>query len=148
LHDAGNKLAKALPKLAKAATSDQLRAGFEEHLEQTRGHAARLEEIFEALGEKPTGKKCAGVAGLVKEGEEIMDEDFSPEVIDAALISAAQRIERYENAAYGASVLGRNCSANQKPTPCSIEKTLDKERKPIRNPRNFPKRSTSKSKNL
>ena len=65
LYDAENKLVKALPKLAKASSSDKLRAGFEEHLEQTRGHVERLEEIFEALGEKPTGKKCAGMAGPV-----------------------------------------------------------------------------------
>ncbi len=69
LYDAENKLVKALPKLAKAAHADQLRSAFEEHLEQTRGHAARLEEIFEALGEKPTGKKCLGMAGLLKEGK-------------------------------------------------------------------------------
>src|SRR5580693_2014037 len=67
LFDAENKLVKALPKLAKAASSEKLRTGFEEHLEQTRGHVERLEEIFEALGEKPAGKKCAGMAGLVKE---------------------------------------------------------------------------------
>jgi ferritin-like metal-binding protein YciE len=127
LYDAESKLVKALPKLAKAASSDQLRSGFEEHLEQTRGHVARLEEIFDALGEKPTGKKCAGMAGLVKEGEEIMDEDFSPEVMDAALISAAQRVEHYEIAAYGcvsswAQLLGES-EAN-----ALLEKTLEEEK--------------------
>src|SRR6202048_4065825 len=91
LYDAENRLVKALPKLAKAATSQKLRSGFEEHLEQTRGHVDRLEEIFDALDEKPTGKKCAGMAGLVKEGKEIMDEDFSAGGMDAALISPAQR---------------------------------------------------------
>src|ERR1700738_1266352 len=127
LYDAENKLVKALPKLAKAANSDQLRAGFEEHLEQTRGHVERLEEIFEGLDEKPTGKKCAGMAGLVKEGEEIMDEDFSAEVMDAALISAAQRVEHYEIAAYGcasawAQLLGES-EAN-----ALLEKTLEEEK--------------------
>jgi ferritin-like metal-binding protein YciE len=127
LYDAENKLVKALPKLAKAAGSDKLRAGFEEHLEQTRGHVERLEEIFEALDEKPTGKKCAGMAGLVKEGEEIMDEDFSAEVMDAALISAAQRVEHYEIAAYGcvsawAQLLGES-EAN-----ALLEKTLEEEK--------------------
>jgi ferritin-like metal-binding protein YciE len=127
LYDAENKLVKALPKLAKAASSDQLRSRFEEHLEQTQGHVARLEEIFDALGEKPTGKKCAGMAGLVKEGEEIMDEDFSPEVMDAALISAAQRVEHYEIAAYGcvsswAQLLGES-EAN-----ALLEKTLEEEK--------------------
>ena len=127
LYDAENKLVKALPKLAKAANSDKLRSGFEEHLEQTRGHVERLEEIFEALGEKPTGKKCAGMAGLVKEGEEIMDDDFSEEVMDAALISAAQRVEHYEIAAYGcvsawAELLGES-EAN-----ALLEKTLGEEK--------------------
>ena len=127
LYDAENKLVKALPKLAKAASSDKLRAGFEEHLDQTRGHVGRLEEIFEALDEKPTGKKCAGMAGLVKEGEEIMDEDFSAEVMDAALISAAQRVEHYEIAAYGcvsawAQLLGES-EAN-----ALLEKTLEEEK--------------------
>jgi ferritin-like metal-binding protein YciE len=127
LYDAESKLVKALPKLAKAASSDQLRSGFEEHLEQTRGHVARIEEIFDALGEKPTGKKCAGMAGLVKEGEEIMDEDFSPEVTDAALISAAQRVEHYEIAAYvcvssWAQLLGES-EAN-----ALLEKTLEEEK--------------------
>jgi ferritin-like metal-binding protein YciE len=127
LYDAENKLVKALPKLAKAANSDKLRSGFEEHLEQTRGHVERLEEVFEAFGEKPTGKKCAGMAGLVKEGEEIMDDDFSEEVMDAALISAAQRVEHYEIAAYGcvsawAELLGES-EAN-----ALLEKTLGEEK--------------------
>lgn len=127
LYDAENKLVKALPKLAKAANSDKLRSGFEEHLEQTRGHVERLEEIFEALGEKPTGNKCAGMAGLVKEGEEIMDEDFSEQAMDAALISAAQRVEHYEIAAYGcvsawAELLGES-EAN-----ALLEKTLEEEK--------------------
>jgi ferritin-like metal-binding protein YciE len=127
LYDAENRLLKALPKLAKAARSDKLRAGFEEHLEQTRGHVGRLEEIFEALNGKPSGKKCAGMAGLVKEGEEIMDEDFSAEVMDAALISAAQRVEHYEIAAYGcvsawARLLGES-EAN-----ALLEKTLEEEK--------------------
>jgi ferritin-like metal-binding protein YciE len=127
LYDAENRLIKALPKLAKAASSDKLRAGFEEHLEQTRGHVDRLEEIFEALGEKASGKKCVGMTGLVKEGEEIMDEDFSAEVMDAALISAAQRVEHYEIAAYGcvgtwAELLGESDAA------ALLEKTLEEEK--------------------
>src|ERR1700733_13383026 len=95
LYNAENQLVKALPKMAKKASSEQLRSGFEEHLDQTKGHVSRLEEIFEALGQKPSGKKCSGMAGLVKEGEEMMEEDFSQEVMDAALISAAQRVEHY-----------------------------------------------------
>ena len=83
IYDAENRLVKTLPKLAKASTSDELRSGFEAHLEQTRGHVERLEEIFEGLGEKPSGKKCNAMTGLIKEGEEMMDEDFEGEVMDA-----------------------------------------------------------------
>ena len=101
LYSAEKQLTKALPKMAKAASSPDLREGFEEHLEQTKGHVERLEQIFEMLDERPGGKKCLGMEGLVKEGAEIMGEDFSDEVMDAALISAAQRVEHYEIAAYG-----------------------------------------------
>jgi ferritin-like metal-binding protein YciE len=100
LYSAENQLIKALPKMAKAATSDDLRAGFEEHLEQTKEHARRIEEICTELGEKPTGKKCAGMEGLIEEGKEMMGE-FEDDVLDAAVISAAQRVEHYEIAAYG-----------------------------------------------
>ena len=113
LYNAENQLVKALPKMAKAASSEQLRQGFEEHLEQTRGHVARLEKIFESLDESPKGKKCMGMEGLVKEGSEVMDEDFEGALLDAALIGAAQRVEHYEIAAYGtvsefAKLLGEN----------------------------------------
>ena len=93
LYNAENQLVKALPKMAKAASSDEVRQGFEEHLEQTRGHVQRLEQIFEALGENPKGKKCAGMEGLVKEGSEVMEEDFEGALMDAALIGAARRVE-------------------------------------------------------
>jgi ferritin-like metal-binding protein YciE len=111
IYDAEKQLIKALPKMAEAATSEDLRSGFEEHLEQTKGHAERLEQIFSELGEKPTGKKCKGMQGLVSEGSEMIDEDFEGDVKDAGLISAAQRVEHYEIAAYGtvrtyASILG------------------------------------------
>ena len=101
IYNAETQMVKALPKMAKAATSEELRSGFEEHLEQTRGHVQRLEQIFEALDEKPTGKKCAGMEGLVKEGSEMIGDDFEGEVKDAGLIGAAQRVEHYEIAAYG-----------------------------------------------
>jgi len=101
LYNAENQLVKALPKMAKAASSDELRQGFEEHLEQTRGHVQRLEEIFQALGESPKGKKCKGMEGLVEEGSEVMKEDFDGALMDAAIIGAAQRVEHYEIAAYG-----------------------------------------------
>jgi ferritin-like metal-binding protein YciE len=137
IYNAESQLVKALPKMAKASTSDELRSGFESHLEQTRGHVQRLEEIFDALDEKPTGKKCAGMQGLVKEGEGIMDEDFQGEVMDAALISAAQRVEHYEIAAYGcvrswAELLG--------------ERLWKRKRRPIRSSPSFPRKSMLKQK--
>jgi ferritin-like metal-binding protein YciE len=101
LYSAENQLIKAIPKMAEASTSPDLRAGFEEHLGQTRGHVARLEKIFKALGESPTGKKCKGMEGLIKEGGEMIEEDPGPEELDAGLISAAQRVEHYEMAGYG-----------------------------------------------
>jgi ferritin-like metal-binding protein YciE len=113
IYSAETQLVKALPKMAKAAASDELRSGFEEHLEQTKGHVARLEQIFQALEEKPTGKKCMGMEGLIKEGGEAAEEDYEDDAKDAALIGAAQRVEHYEIAAYGtvramAEQLGEN----------------------------------------
>lgn len=102
LFSAETQLLKALPKMAKAASSDKLRAGFEKHLEQTKGQAQRLEEIFESLNENPKGKKCAAMEGLVKEGSEVMEEGYEDAVLDTALIGAARRVEHYEIAAYGA----------------------------------------------
>src|SRR5437868_3887022 len=93
LYSAENQLIKALPKMAKAASSDELRDAFEEHLEQTKEQAQRLEQIFEQMDENPKGKKCVGMEGLVKEGQEMMGEDFEDAVMDAALIGAAQRVE-------------------------------------------------------
>ena len=102
LFSAENQLVKALPKMAKAASSDELRAGFEEHLEQTKGQVQRLEEIFESLDESPKGKKCVAMEGLIKGGSEMMEEDFEDAVLDVGLIGAARRVEHYEIAAYGA----------------------------------------------
>jgi len=101
LYNAESQLVKALPKMAKSASWDQLRQGFEEHLEQTKEHVQRLEKIFQELEETPKGKKCMGMEGLVKEGSEVMEKDFEDAVMDAALIGAAQRVEHYEIAAYG-----------------------------------------------
>src|SRR5262249_49020260 len=101
LYSAENQLVKTLPKMAKASSSEDLRAGFEEPLEQTKGHVSRLEEIFKALGESPKGKKCKGMEGLIKEGAEMIGEGPEPEELDAGLISAAQRVEHYEIAGYG-----------------------------------------------
>jgi len=101
LYNAEQQLVKALPKMAKAATSPDLAQGFEEHLEQTKGHVNRLEEIFKKLEEKTTGKKCKAMEGLIKEGAETIEEDASDAAKDAMLIAAAQRVEHYEIAGYG-----------------------------------------------
>jgi ferritin-like metal-binding protein YciE len=101
LYSAEKQIIKALPKMQKAANSDQLKAAFAEHLEQTKGHVARLEQIFQTLGEKPTGKTCKAMEGLVEEGSEMIAEKAEPAVKDAGLISAAQRVEHYEIAGYG-----------------------------------------------
>jgi ferritin-like metal-binding protein YciE len=126
IYSAENQLIKALPKMAKAATSGNLRAGFEHHLEQTKEHARRIEEICTELDEKPTGKKCGGMEGLIGEGKEMMDE-FEGDVLDAALISAAQRVEHYEIAAYGtvrtyAELLGNDRAVEL------LEETLEEEK--------------------
>jgi ferritin-like metal-binding protein YciE len=127
LYDAENRLVKALPKLAKAANLDELRDGFETHLAQTKEHVERLKQIMSTMDEKPSGKKCAGMIGIIQEGDEILDEDFEGSVMDAALISAAQRAEHYEIAAYGcvhtwAKELGEDVAAEL------LEKTLNEEK--------------------
>ena len=127
LYDAENRIVKALPKMVKAAESEELRSGFEHHLEQTRGHVDRLKQILTSLDEKASGKKCPGMVGILEEGEELMDEDYEGSVKDAALISAAQRVEHYEIAAYGcvhawAEELGENEAAEL------LEKTLTEEK--------------------
>ncbi len=126
LYSAENQLTKALPKMAKAANSEELRTGFEEHLEQTKGHVNRLEQIFKELGEKPTGKKCKGMEGLIEEGKEMIEEQEG-EALDAGLISAAQRVEHYEIAGYGcvrtyANLLGEDDAAEL------LDQTLDEEK--------------------
>jgi ferritin-like metal-binding protein YciE len=127
LYSAENQLLKALPRMAKAASSEELQDGFREHFEQTRGHVERLEEIFKSLDASPRGKKCMGMEGLVKEGSEVMEENFGQAVKDAALIGAAQRVEHYEIAAYGtvsefAKILG------EKRHVSLLEETLQEEK--------------------
>jgi ferritin-like metal-binding protein YciE len=107
-YDAEKQLVKALPKLAKAATSTGLRTAFLNHLEETRGHVERLERVFASLDEKVRGKHCDGIAGIIEEGKAIMEEDFDPATMDACLIAAAQRSEHYEMAAYGTLVAWAN----------------------------------------
>jgi len=130
LYNAENQLVKALPKMAKAANSPKLRQGFLEHLEQTKGHVQRLNQIFEALDESPKGKKCKGMEALVEEGSEIAGEDFEGAVMDAGLIGAAQRVEHYEMAAYGtvkalAKVLGQSKHASLLEETLAEEKVTD-----------------------
>ena len=101
LYSAETQIVKALPKMAKAASHSQLRQAFEEHVRQTSEQVSRLEQIFDSLNEKPSGKKCLGMEGLIKEGAETMREKYSDKVMDAAMIADAQRVEHYEIAAYG-----------------------------------------------
>jgi ferritin-like metal-binding protein YciE len=101
LYSAENQIIKALPKMAKAAGSPDLRRAFERHLEETRRHVERLDQIGEQLETRLTGKKCHGMEGLIEEGKEIMSEDLEENALDAGLIGAAQKVEHYEIAAYG-----------------------------------------------
>jgi ferritin-like metal-binding protein YciE len=127
LYSAENQLVKALPKMAKAASSDHLRKGFEKHLEQTKRHVERLEEIFRSLQESPKGKKCMGMEGLINEGSEVIGEDFEGAVMDAALIGAAQRVEHYEIAAYG--TVREFAKILEEPKQASLlEETLNEEK--------------------
>jgi ferritin-like metal-binding protein YciE len=102
LYSAETQITKALPKMAKAAASDALRTAFESHLEETKGQIDRLDKVFEILGASPKGKTCEGMKGVLAEGSEALEETAEGEVRDAALISAAQRVEHYEMAGYGA----------------------------------------------
>src|SRR3984957_3533437 len=127
LYNAETQLVKALPKMAKGSSNAELRQGFEEHLRQTSEHVSRLEQIFDLLGEKPTGKKCMGMEGLVKEGAETISEDYEGALMDAAIIGAAQRVEHYEIAGYGtvrafAELLGESEHASL------LEQTLEEEK--------------------
>ncbi len=127
IYDAEKQLVKALPKMAKTATNEELKAAFEQHLEQTEEHVARLERVFEDLDEKPKGKKCKAMQGLLEEGKEMMEEDASEEVMDAGLIGAAQKVEHYEIATYGtlrtyAEMLGFDDQADL------LQETLDEEK--------------------
>jgi|SRR5579885_2995769 ferritin-like metal-binding protein YciE len=103
LHSAEQQITRALPKMAKTASSENLKEAFNSHLKETENQLQRLEKIFKHLKENPKGKTCEGMKGLLKEGEERFKEGGEPEVLDAGLISAAQRVEHYEIAAYGSA---------------------------------------------
>ena len=126
LYNAEKQLVKALPKMAKKASDEGLKQAFTMHLEETKGHVERLEQIFDQLGKRASGKTCKAMKGLVEEGQEAMEEDATPEVLDAALIAAAQRVEHYEIAGYGtvrsyAKLLGNSEAAKL------LQQTLDEE---------------------
>jgi len=101
LYSAEKQILQALPRMAKKASNELLQKAFQEHLEVTRMQVERLDRIFEMLGKSPRGKKCKGMEGLIEEGEDMMKEGADPDVLDAAMIAAAQRVEHYEIAAYG-----------------------------------------------
>jgi ferritin-like metal-binding protein YciE len=126
LYNAENQLVKALPKMAKASEFPELKAGFEQHLEQTRGHVERLENIFSKLGENPKGKKCKGMEGLVEEGSEAIEE-YEGAVRDAALIGGAQRVEHYEIAGYG-TVIAMAKQLGESEHARVLEQTLKEEK--------------------
>jgi ferritin-like metal-binding protein YciE len=128
MYSAENQLVKALPKMAKATTSPELQSAFQNHLEQTKEHVSRLEEVCRMIGASPKGKKCVAMEGLIEEGSELLKEksDIDPEVLNAALIAAAQKVEHYEIASYGtlrsyAERLGQNDAVNL------LQRTLDEE---------------------
>ena len=104
LYNAEKQIVKALPKMVKGATSDELREAFESHLEETENQVTRLERVFELLDEKPRGKHCAGMAGILEEGSDILQEDAEDVVMDAMLIAGAQKVEHYEITAYGTAI--------------------------------------------
>ena len=128
IYNAEQQLLKAMPRMVKKATSAQLRRAFETHMKETEAQVGRLEEVFEALGEKAKGKKCHAMQGLLEEAKEMMGEDMDDDVMDAALISAAQKVEHYEIASYGtvrtwAQLLGNKQAARL------LQQTLDEEGK-------------------
>jgi ferritin-like metal-binding protein YciE len=126
LYSAEKQLVRALPRMARNASSEELREAFETHLAETEGHVERLEEIFESLESSPRGKKCVGMEGLIEEAKELLEEDAAEDVVDAGLISKAQHVEHYEMAGYGtvrtwAQLLGEEHHAEL------LQQTLDEE---------------------
>ena len=126
IYYAENQIVKALPKMAKSCQSQELRRAFEQHLTQTEEHVQRLEESFQTLGVEPKGKVCKGMKGLIEEAEEFLQEKPGPDVIDAGLISLAQRVEHYEIAGYG-SCRTYCDELGEKELARTLQKTLDEE---------------------
>jgi ferritin-like metal-binding protein YciE len=126
VYNAEKQLVTALPRMAKAASSPELSEAFTSHLEETKGHVTRLEQIFQLIDQPVRGKKCKGMEGLIEEGKEILEEDGEESVIDAALISAAQRVEHYEMAAYGCLKTYAELLGNQEAVKL-LDQTLEEE---------------------
>jgi ferritin-like metal-binding protein YciE len=127
LYDAEKQIIAALPKMAQAASNEELKSAFEEHLEQTKEQVKRLDKVFKTIGVKPAGKTCEGMQGLLKEGERMISEIPPSPVLDAAIIGAAQKVEHYEISGYGtartmAEMLGQQDAAEL------LEETLDEEK--------------------
>jgi ferritin-like metal-binding protein YciE len=127
LYDAEQRLVEALPKMAEAASSPQLKQAFQSHLEETRGHVTRLEQVFEALGQEPKRETCQAMKGLIAEGEEAIKAKGDSAVKDAALIAAAQRVEHYEMAGYGTARTLANQLAHDRPASV-LQQTLEEEK--------------------
>jgi ferritin-like metal-binding protein YciE len=127
IYHAEKQLVRALPKMAKKAKSNDLRQAFEHHLEETKGQVERLDQVFQQLDARASGKRCEAMEGLIEEAKEMMEEITTPEVLDAAMIGAAQKVEHYEIASYGtvcalAEALGQNEAARL------LEETLNEEK--------------------
>ena len=127
VYDAEQQIVKALPEMVKAASTSSLQQAFQHHLEETKGHVRRLEQIFEGMGEDSKAKKCDGLRGILKEGEDAMDLDGDTNARDAALIAAAQRVEHYEMAVYGSLRSWANQLGNQRAASL-LEETLEEEK--------------------
>jgi ferritin-like metal-binding protein YciE len=126
-YDAEKQLTKALPKMAKAANSPELKQAIEDHLEETRQQVQRLEQVFAAVEEKARGKHCEGIAGIIEEGQAVMQEDYDEATADAMLIAAAQRAEHYEMAAYGTLVAWARAMGHDDAAEL-LQETLDEEK--------------------
>ena len=126
-YDAEKQIVKALPGMIRSATSEELRAGLEEHLGETRVQVERLERVFEMLGEKPRGKHCAGMAGILEEGKSVLEEEFDEATTDACIIASGQRVEHYEFAAYGTLVAWARAIGHDEAVAL-LEETLEEEK--------------------
>ena len=127
IYNAEKQITKALPKMARAAKSEELKAAFKMHLEETQGQIERLEQVFEKLDTRARGKLCHAMEGLVEEAKDMMEEDLSPELMDAALIAAAQKVEHYEIASYG-TVHASAVALGEQEVAGLLEQTLNEEK--------------------